>query len=844
MSQLTPSANPVLTTTLPALTVNSVAHPDTWNPTHQTLLDNDAFLDAAVKSVDARLTEELDDMGERVSGIEATSSVAVQTAVGLDWLYRGNAVSFELFTAGYTLVDFAPVAIVSGVSGDDSIDIASTASVRAGEHYILADANGAEMVLVAAVLSANRLRLAANLARNWSGAASLSRSSLTIASPGRANGRAGDMWLSRQISIGTDIEGGAVVIRRSLNAADTRLYYRDAYQPTWKECGWSHRRQGGDIPAGMADYEYALPMRGDGYLRVEVAGEPVDIRHIVALGQNTGLGGYLNPEQRPATPAISAPANAAAGLMERPTLALASYSSPTGVAQAGVQFQLATAATFANVLHDSGEKPAGLSYTVPAATLVAGTTYYLRGRVKDAAGLWSDWSAVTSFATAASFVYVAAPALTGPANNAVDVPEQPTLSSSAFTVVGGADTHSASQWQIRTAAGNYTAPVWDSGTDATNKLTVVVPAGKLLAGQSVYYLRVRHQGAAKGWSEWSTEIRVTTKLQFANVIGIVLAATGGGSGTWKRVDENGADKVTDAAFFNAHATYGGITGVTIDGQAMVRVPAFYVKTGTIASGANTGKRYWMVSDQPLAGFNLHPAFMSAGAPIGQFYVGKYQGTTDGTKLGSAAGLAPLVSIDFPTMQARAAARNTAGVTGFGLWNYYQLQAIQLLALIEMGGADSQTLIGQGNVSGSSALAVDSATVAQASWRGIVGLWGNVYQMVEGLETDASSKYKIWDKSGNKTWITTGQAAPANGYPVTFSNDSGASHDLSIGFVPATSDGTASNGTTGDYAYAAANCVAYHGGYWSGGANAGLFFLYVSASASYASTGVGGRLAKV
>ena len=844
MSQLTPSANPVLTTTLPALTVNSVAHPDTWNPTHQTLLDNDAFLDAAVKSVDARLTEELDDMGERVSGIEATSSVAVQTAVGLDWLYRGNAVSFELFTAGYTLVDFAPVAIVSGVSGDDSIDIASTASVRAGEHYILADANGAEMVLVAAVLSANRLRLAANLARNWSGAASLSRSSLTIASPGRANGRAGDMWLSRQISIGTDIEGGAVVIRRSLNAADTRLYYRDAYQPTWKECGWSHRRQGGDIPAGMADYEYALPMRGDGYLRVEVAGEPVDIRHIVALGQNTGLGGYLNPEQRPATPAISAPANAAAGLMERPTLALASYSSPTGVAQAGVQFQLATAATFANVLHDSGEKPAGLSYTVPAATLVAGTTYYLRGRVKDMAGLWSDWSAVTSFATAASFVYVAAPALTGPANNAVDVPEQPTLSSSAFTVVGGADTHSASQWQIRTAAGNYTAPVWDSGTDATNKLTVVVPAGKLLAGQSVYYLRVRHQGAAKGWSEWSAEIRVTTKLQFANVIGIVLAATGGGSGTWKRVDENGTDKVADAAFFNAHATYGGITGVTIDGQAMVRVPAFYVKTGTIASGANTGKRYWMVSDQPLAGFALHPAFMNAGAPIGQFYVGKYQGTTDGAKLGSAAGLTPLVSIDFPTMQARAAARNTAGVTGFGLWNYYQLQAIQLLALIEMGGADSQTLIGQGNVSGWAALAVDSATVAQASWRGIVGLWGNVFQMVDGLETDASSKFKIWDKSGNKTWITTGQTAPANGYPVTFSTDSGASHDLGVGFVPATSDGTASNGSTGDYAYAAANCVAYHGGYWGHGAVAGLFYLAVYYSASRADPNFGGRLAKV
>ncbi|WP_248431483.1 hypothetical protein, partial [Escherichia coli] len=81
--------------------------------------------------------------------------------------------------------------------------------------------------------------------------------------------------------------------------------------------------------------------------------------------------------------------------------------------------------------------------------------------------------------------------------------------------------------------------------------------------------------------------------------------------------------------------------------------------------------------------------------------------------------------DFPTMQTRATNRNTGGVTGFGLWNIYQLSAIQTLALIEIGGSDSQTLVGQGHVSGSSALAVDNATVAQASWRGIVGLWGNV-----------------------------------------------------------------------------------------------------------------------
>ncbi|WP_460745367.1 hypothetical protein, partial [Microvirgula curvata] len=48
---LTPSDAPALTTSLPALTTDSVAHPDTWNPTHQALLDNDAYLNATLASL-------------------------------------------------------------------------------------------------------------------------------------------------------------------------------------------------------------------------------------------------------------------------------------------------------------------------------------------------------------------------------------------------------------------------------------------------------------------------------------------------------------------------------------------------------------------------------------------------------------------------------------------------------------------------------------------------------------------------------------------------------------------------------------------------------------------------
>ncbi len=843
---LTPSENPDFTASLPAYTQQTVVHPDTFNPVHQTLLDNDAHLLAEKEA----LKQEAASLAQRLDGVEQTSAVDVSKSVQLDWLYRGNRIAIEFFNAATTLVAHAGVAVVSGIAGDDSIDLASTAGFAPGGDYLLISADGstAELMRVAAVLNGQRLRFTRNMSANYGPGARLAASTLTPRTAGGVSGAAGAKWVSGAINLGETPTQRAVVIRRSINAGEVRLYYRDAYQQEWGERYWSSRRSAGgagaEIPAGFADYEYIIPMRGDGYLRAEVDGEPVDILHIVALGGPTGLGGYINPAMRPTTPGVSNPAAGAVNVTERPTLTASGYSSPAGNAFASAKFQISTSNTFATTLHDSGDV-AAMTYPMPAGVLAANTTYYIRTSVKDVAGLASDWSPITSFTTKASFAYVNTPAITTPTNGQTEIPEQPTLQSGAFAATGSADTHAASQWQIRTATGSWSAPLHDSGESATAKTSYTVPAGVLLAGQSQYVMRVRHKGASLGWSEWSSDVAFTTKQQFAQIIGIVLTATGGGAGSWQRVDENFGSITTTAATFANHPTYAGVIAQTIDGQAMVKVPKFYVKAGSVPSGTHAGKRYWMVSDQPAAGFALHPAFMNAGAPIDQFWVGKYQGTSDGgTKLGSVAGATPLVSIDFPTMQARAAARNTGGVTGFGLWDYYKLEAARLLALIEMGGTDSQALIGQGHVSGSSALAVDNTTVAQATWRGIVGLWGNAYQMIDGLRTNASNQYEIWDSQGNKTWVSTGISAPGNGYPVTFATASGANFDLGLLMLPATTNTTASNGTTADYFYAAASCVAYHGGGWSYGAYAGLFCLNVYGSASHAYTYIGGRLAKV
>lgn len=841
------------------------AVPSLWNTRYAEIDANFSALDerqATAESVLAQaagdkesLPERLDEIADALGlvqdefgNIAGTSAVSVQRAVSLDWLYRNNRVAFELWGPGFTMIDYDGTNIVEGVSGDDSIDVESTTGIQVGQYYVLHDATGSHLIRVQAILSESRLRMHSNLPRNFT-SGRLSRCSMAIAASVRADTQPGNIWLSKKINIGTVVDGGAVVVRRTLNSGNARLYYIDSSATEWTERDWSTRRQGGEIPEGFADYEYALPMRGDGYLRLDIEGEAMTVRHIVALAEATGLGGFVNPAMRPNTPTITAPGNGSTGITERPTLAISGYSSPGGTPQSGVQFQIATSNTFATIRHDSGQLAAGLSYQLPAGVLAVNTTYYLRARTMDSSGLWSDWSAVVSFTTDVSFVYVTAPTLVSPANNAVDVPETPTLQTGAFATVGGSDTHAASRFQVRSASGTWASPLWDSGEDTTNLLSIMVPAGILLAGQSVYFIRAAHKGTSRGWSEFSGEIKITTKTAFANVSGIALITTGGNGGTWAYIDDNG-NTVTkpQSSYFDAHPVWGGMQDVTIDGQVMVKIPKFYIKQAIISSGANAGKPAWWISDQPVAGYEVHPAFKNGGSEVNQIYVGKYQASMDGAKLASKPGVLPAVSRSLTQFIADAGARNVSGVSGFMLWSVYQWSAIQWLYLVEKGTMDSQTATGQGRVNASSAANVDASDVAQATYRGIVGLWGNVWQWMDGLKTSGGSIH-LWDRDGNKTWVNTTKrrTAPVGTiYPTTFMDHSAATYDFADVFIGDTGPTSNSNATAPDYQYFNEDSEYFPlvGGYWSNASHAGLWDLLVIHAASGTYTNVGARLAKV
>ena len=83
------------------------------------------------------------------------------------------------------------------------------------------------------------------------------------------------------------------------------------------------------------------------------------------------------------------------------------------------------------------------------------------------------------------------------------------LSSSEFSDPDPDDTHAASQWQITAASSNYSAPVFDNTTNASNLTGISVPSG-VLDLDTVYYWRVRYEDSYGVWSDFSQETSFRT----------------------------------------------------------------------------------------------------------------------------------------------------------------------------------------------------------------------------------------------------------------------------------------------------------------------------------------------
>lgn len=288
MSQLAAGQNPVFHETVPALSTSSVAHPDTWNPIHQALLDNDVVVKAAVDALDNALNQ----LDHRVDSVEATSSVALDRAMRLNWLYGSARMNLELFTDAWSLRDLAPVAVTSAIAGDDSIDLASTAGLIVGQEYVLFVGGTQEIVKISEILTANRARINGVLANTYGVGAKFARTNWGV-DVGQATAPEGSVYFSKTLNLSAALGNHLVMIRRTTSPTLVRLYFTDAAHAAWTECPVVQQVATGVTDTGMADYLYNVPAAGDFQLKLVVLGGAINLKHLAAVtGKATTLGGY------------------------------------------------------------------------------------------------------------------------------------------------------------------------------------------------------------------------------------------------------------------------------------------------------------------------------------------------------------------------------------------------------------------------------------------------------------------------------------------------------------------------------------------------------------------------
>jgi len=252
-------------------------------------------------------------------------------------------------------------------------------------------------------------------------------------------------------------------------------------------------------------------------------------------------------------------------------------------------------------------------YTLPP--LQSSKTYYWKIVAKNDCG-GSTPGAVWEFTTA-PYGAPHRPTNICPTPGSTGISLTPTLMSSDFSDPDPGDTHAASQWQIRTSTGNYTAPVWDSDIDTENLTSISVPSGEL-DYYTTYYFQVAHQDNHGNWSSWSAETFFTTHRaprQPSNIspededTGVSLTPTLVSSGF------SDPDGDFHAASWWQIATDDDFTNMVYDSGASSKLTQITIPSGELSYGTTY---YWRVRHEDhlggLSAYSSETSFTTVSAP--------------------------------------------------------------------------------------------------------------------------------------------------------------------------------------------------------------------------------------
>lgn len=210
-----------------------------------------------------------------------------------------------------------------------------------------------------------------------------------------------------------------------------------------------------------------------------------------------------------------------------------------------------------------------------------------------------------------------------------------------------------------------------------------------------------------------------------------------------------------------------------NGEVMVYQPKFYyqrvpTKTEVSPIGVVVRKETLLLSDQPMAGFKLHPLFKSGDNELEYALLPAYEGSISNNALHSKAGAKPVSNITIGNADAAARAHGV----GWSITNMQMESAIQMLQMVEFGTMNGQNALEKGictissvsnyncssltgstaslgNTSGPAASTTNevngSTTVYSEagkraiSYRGMENPWGNIWRMIGGMKITGSNQ---------------------------------------------------------------------------------------------------------
>lgn len=283
------------------------------------------------------------------------------------------------------------------------------------------------------------------------------------------------------------------------------------------------------------------------------------------------------------------------------------------------------------------------------------------------------------------------------------------------------------------------------------------------------------------------------------------------------------------------------------GDVMIEIPKVYYKITQ-----DSQYTYIQISDNELTkitdGFTDF-AHSYNGVVKDKFYVGAYLGFLDGNnKLRSLSDKTVFGNKKISEFRISAQANGT----GYEQLSFNKLTLLQILYLIRFKSLNSQTALGQGNVSSGTykrtGLRDDNGmnygltlNTQPIKCNGMEDFWGNKATFVDGIYIAANGDIMIGDGDFNNTgegyMVYGNQPITSGGWikHIRGTNE--------MGFIPFDQKGSSSTFYSDycNFVVAAGGRFPVYGGYASDGSSAGAFRLNVYYSASYAYDNIGARL---